>query len=128
MVSYYNDIENAPKAIGPYSQAAQAGNLFFLSGQVPIDPAIGKIVDGGVSDQTEQVMKNLSAVLKGLELEFSNVIETTIFLTDMSDFATVNEVYSKWMGNVRPARATVAVAGLPLGSRVEIKMTAEAKA
>ena len=114
--------DNAPKAIGPYSQAVQvdAGRMTFLSGQIPLDPSTMQMVDGDVAAQTEQVMKNLGAVLAAGGLEFSHVVRCTIYLMDMADFAQVNEVYARYFKDAPPARATVQVAGLPKGSRVEI--------
>ncbi|MCB0334538.1 MAG: Rid family detoxifying hydrolase [Bdellovibrionales bacterium] len=126
-ISYKNGIEGAPGAIGPYSQATVVGNLAFLSGQVPIDPSTGKLVDGDIEQQAEQVMSNLSNVLQGLGLSFADVAKTTILLADMKSFGTVNEIYAKWMGDAKPARATFAVAGLPLGAMIEVEMIAETK-
>ncbi|MCB0328368.1 MAG: RidA family protein [Bdellovibrionales bacterium] len=125
MVKYINGAEGAPGAIGPYSQATVVGNLAFLSGQVPIDPSTGKLVEGGIEEQTDQVMQNLSAVLRKLGADFSNVCKTTILLKDLSHFATVNELYGTAMGEAKPARATFQVAGLPLGALVEIEMIAQ---
>ncbi len=116
---------NAPAAIGPYSQAIEQGNMVFLSGQIPLDPATAKIVDGGVAEQTEQVLANMEQVLKAAGLTFANVVKTTIFLADMADFATVNELYAKaFTTDPKPARSTVQVAALPLGVRVEIESIA----
>lgn len=114
--------EDAPKAIGPYSQAVQvdAGKMTFLSGQIPLDPKTMQMVQGDVVDQAEQVMKNLGAVLKASGLDFSHVVRCTIFLTDLGDFAKVNEVYGRYFTGAPPARATVQVAALPRGSKVEI--------
>jgi 2-iminobutanoate/2-iminopropanoate deaminase len=114
----------APRAVGPYSQGVAAGNLVFLSGQIPLDPSSGKIVEGAIDAQIEQVMKNIQAVLKHCALGFESVIKTTIFVTDLKHFQTVNEIYSRWMGDHKPARSTVQVAGLPLGAQVEIEMIA----
>jgi len=111
---------DAPKAIGPYSQAIRAGQLLFLSGQIPLDPASGQMIDGDVSAQTQRVMENLGAVLKTAGLSFEAVVRTTIFLADMNDFAKVNEVYGTYFNAPAPARATVQVAQLPRGARVEI--------
>lgn len=113
---------DAPKAIGPYSQAIRSGDLVFLSGQIPLDPHSGEMVGGqDVGAQTERVMKNLEAVLAAASLTFANVVKTTIYLTDLGDFAAVNEVYGKrFEGIAPPARATVQVAALPRGSKVEI--------
>lgn len=115
---------NAPGAIGPYSQAIQLGDFLFCSGQIALDPATGQVVSGGVKEQTEQVMKNIEAILKAADLKFANVIKTTIFLKDMNDFATVNEIYGKHFPNNPPARSTVAVAGLPRNVSVEIEVLA----
>ncbi|MCY1077433.1 RidA family protein [Archangium lansingense] len=114
--------DDAPKAIGPYSQAVQvdAGKMTFLSGQIPLDPKTMQMVEGDVVDQAEQVMKNLGAVLKASGLDFSHVVRCTIFLTDLGDFTKVNEVYGRYFTGAPPARATVQVAALPRGSKVEI--------
>lgn len=124
MTTYISDAPYAPAPIGPYSQAAVAGNWAFLSGQLGIDPDSGKLVDGGVESQTQQVMQNLKAVLEHLKLNFSHVAKTTIYLTDLNNFKTVNLVYEKWLQDSKPARATVQVAALPLGGLVEIDMVA----
>ncbi len=115
---------NAPAPIGPYNQAVRSGDFVFCSGQIPLDPASGEIVPGDVSAQTRQVMKNVEAVLGAADATFSNVVKTTIFLIDMNDFAAVNAVYGEYFVDTPPARSTVAVAGLPRGSRVEIEVTA----
>lgn len=115
---------SAPAPIGPYSQAIRTGSLLFCSGQIPLDPATGKLIDGDVSAQTRQVMRNIAAVLEAAGASFDNVVKTTIYLTDMADFAAVNSVYGERFGKTPPARSTVAVAALPLGSRVEIEVTA----
>lgn len=112
--------DKAPQAIGPYSQAIAAGQLLFLSGQTPLDPATGKLVDGGIAEQTHRVMSNLRAVLTAAGTSFDNVVRTTIFLADMNDFAAVNEVYGSYFENPAPARACVQVAELPMKARVEI--------
>lgn len=114
--------DDAPKAIGPYSQAVQvpAGTLTFLSGQIPLDPKTMQLVEGDVVAQAERVMANLEAVLKAAGLGFEHVVRCTIFLTDLNDFAKVNEVYGKHFAGAPPARATVQVAALPRGSKVEI--------
>ena len=114
--------DDAPKAIGPYSQAVQveAGKMTFLSGQIPLDPKTMEMVQGDVVAQAEQVMKNLGAVLEASGLDFSHVVRSTIFLTDLGDFAKVNEVYGRYFPGAPPARATVQVAALPRGSKVEI--------
>jgi len=116
--------ENAPAAIGPYSQAVVAGNFLFTAGQIAIDPATGQIVQGDVSAQTERVMHNLAAVLEKGGASWSDVVKTTVYLQDMADFPRVNEVYGRVMGDARPARSTVQVAGLPRGVLVEIDAVA----
>ena len=115
-------IDRAPKAIGPYSQAIQVegGKLTFLSGQIPMDPRTGEVVAGDVAAQTERVMENLKAVLAAAGLDFSHVVRCGIFLADLADFAKVNEVYGRFFQGAPPARSTVQVAGLPRGARVEI--------
>lgn len=115
---------NAPAPIGPYSQAVQFGNMLFISGQIPIDPQSGDLVQGSIEAETTQVMKNLEAILTQAGMDFSNVIKTSIFLMDMGQFAKVNEVYSKYFTSEPPARETVQVAGLPKGVNVEISMIA----
>ena len=112
--------EQAPRAIGPYSQAIRAGNLLFCSGQIPIDPATGEFVSGGVAEQTEQVMRNLSAVLSAGQSSLGQVVKTTVFLADMNDFTAMNEVYGRFFGENPPARATVQAARLPRDAKVEI--------
>src|SRR5207247_7413896 len=114
----------APKAIGPYSQAIRAGQLLFLSGQVPLDPATGQLVGGDIAAQTRRVMENLGAVLSAAGLSFADVVRTTIFLADINDFAAVNEVYGSYFSAPAPARATVQVARLPKDARVEIDAVA----
>jgi 2-iminobutanoate/2-iminopropanoate deaminase len=111
---------DAPKAIGPYSHAVRTGQLLFVSGQVPIDPATGKLVDGDISAQTQRVMQNLDAVLRAAGLSLEDVLRTTIFLADMNDFAAVNAVYGTFFSEPYPARATVQVSRLPKDARVEI--------
>jgi 2-iminobutanoate/2-iminopropanoate deaminase len=124
MFKYITDAPGAPKAIGPYSQAVVAGNMVFLSGQVPLDPNTGKIESTDIVDQTKQVMRNIEAVLASEALTFKNVVKTTIFLTDLAHFQKVNEVYEVALGSVKPARSTVQVAALPRGAQVEIEMLA----
>jgi 2-iminobutanoate/2-iminopropanoate deaminase len=109
-----------PSAQGPYSPAIRAGNLLFLSGQIPLDPATGTLVAGDVSAQTEQVMRNLEMVLQAAGASFEHVVRTTVFLTDLNDFAAMNAVYAKYVGSPPPARATVQVSRLPRDVRVEI--------
>lgn len=115
---------NAPAPIGPYSQAVQTGNLLFISGQVPINPATGNVEATDVAGEAEQVMKNLQAVLTEAGYDFGHVVKTTIFLSDMSLFTTVNEVYGKYFTGNFPARETVAVKGLPKNVNIEISMIA----
>jgi len=114
----------APKAIGPYSQGIIAGGLVFTAGQVAIDPATGDVVPGGIAEQTARVMENLGAILQAAGSGLDRVVKTTVFLTDMADFAAMNEVYAKAFGSHRPARSTVAVSGLPKGVKVEIEAIA----
>ncbi|MFY8003336.1 MAG: RidA family protein [Chitinophagaceae bacterium] len=114
----------APAPIGPYNQAVQAGDWLFISGQIAIDPATGNLVNTGIADETHRVMQNLAAVLKEAGLSFESVVKTTIFLSDMSLFASVNEVYGNYFTNDFPARETVAVKGLPRNVNVEISMIA----
>lgn len=116
--------ENAPGAIGPYSQAVKAGNLVFCSGQIPINPQTGEFVSADVAEQTRQVLKNLSAVLEAAEASLNNVVKTTVFLADMNDFAAMNEVYTEFFSENKPARATVQAARLPRDARVEIECIA----
>jgi len=111
---------DAPRAIGPYSHAIRTGQLLFISGQVPIDPATGNLIDGDISAQTQRVMNNIDAVLKAGGLSFQHVVRTTVFLADMSDFAAVNAVYGTFFSEPYPARATVQVSRLPKDARVEI--------
>jgi 2-iminobutanoate/2-iminopropanoate deaminase len=115
---------NAPRAIGPYSQAVRVGQLLFASGQIPIDPATGVIVGGDVAAQTRRVLDNLGAVLDAAHLTFADVVKTTVFLADMNDFAAMNEVYGTYFAEPYPARATVQVARLPKDARVEIDLVA----
>ncbi len=114
----------APAAVGPYSQAIGSGDFLFCSGQIAIDPSTNEVLRGSVQMQTEQVMKNISAVLEAGGMTFSNIIKTTIFLTDMNDFATVNEIYAKAFPQEPPARSTVGVSALPKGVNVEIEVVA----
>jgi 2-iminobutanoate/2-iminopropanoate deaminase len=116
--------ENAPGAIGPYSQAIKAGGLVFCSGQIPIDPATGNFVSDNVGEQTEQVLKNLSAVLTAAGSGLNDVVKTTVFLADMNDFAEMNEVYGRFFSENKPARATVQAARLPRDAQVEIDCVA----
>lgn len=115
---------SAPAAIGPYSQAVQAGDLIFTSGQIPLDPATGALVEGDVATQTRRVLDNLAAVLAAAGASFADVVKTTIYLIDMGDFAAVNAVYGERFLGAPPARSTVAVARLPKDARIEIDMVA----
>ncbi len=115
--------KNAPGAIGPYSQAIVCGNMVYTSGQIPLDPVSGQIVGGNVTEQAEQVMKNLSAVLEAAGTSFDNAVKTTCFLADMADFAAFNEVYAKYITSA-PARSCVAVKSLPKGALVEVEVIA----
>ena len=116
--------EKAPAAIGPYSQAIQAGNLLFCSGQIPLDPVSGEVVDGDVRRQAEQVMENIAAVLSAAGAGFNDVVKATVFLVEMGDFGAVNEVYGRYFSGHKPARSTVAVKSLPRGVLLEIEVIA----
>ncbi|HCT31272.1 MAG TPA: reactive intermediate/imine deaminase [Bacteroidales bacterium] len=116
--------DKAPKAIGPYSQAVEANGILFISGQVPIDPATGKLVEGGIKEQTEQVMKNIGAILEASGLNYSNVVKSTCLLSDMDNFAAMNEVYGRYYTTDMPARAAYGVVKLPLGALIEIETIA----
>jgi 2-iminobutanoate/2-iminopropanoate deaminase len=117
---------DAPAALGPYSQAVRVGSTIYCAGQVPLDPKSGQIVSGGVDVQTRRVMENITAVLKAENLSMDNIVKTTIFLMDLGDFQTVNEIYGSYFQQQPPARSTVQVAGLPKGARVEIEVIAVA--
>src|SRR5262245_60072253 len=116
--------DRAPQAIGPYSQAVRAGNLVFASGQIPIDPATGQFVPGGIAEQTEQVLKNLTALFAAAGVGLNQVVKTTVFLADMDDFTAMNEVYGRYFNEAQPARATVQAARLTRDARVEIEAIA----
>jgi 2-iminobutanoate/2-iminopropanoate deaminase len=116
--------DKAPAAIGPYSQGVVANGFLFTAGQIALDPGAGKIVDGGIVEQTEQVMKNLDEVLRAAGASWADVVKTTVYLHDLAHFPTVNEVYGKWLGSARPARSTVQVPALPRGAMVEIDAVA----
>jgi 2-iminobutanoate/2-iminopropanoate deaminase len=118
----------APQAIGPYSQAVVAGGLVFASGQIPLDPATGELVEGSIAEQTEQVLRNLSALLEAAGTGLDRVVKTTVFLADMNDFAAMNEVYGRYFSEEPPARSTVQAARLPRDARVEIDVIALAGA
>jgi 2-iminobutanoate/2-iminopropanoate deaminase len=115
---------NAPAAIGPYSQAIRAGNMLFLSGQIPTDPATGALVSGGIEPQTHQVFRNIGEILKSAGASFDQVVSASVFLADMNDFGKMNEVYATYFSPPAPARATVQVARLPKDCLVEIQVTA----
>lgn len=117
--------DKAPKALGPYSQAIVAGGLVFASGQVPIDPATGNFVEGGIKEQTKQSLTNVSNVLAEAGIDLSHVVKTTVFLSDMNNFAAMNEVYATFFSEPYPARSAVAVKTLPKGALVEIEVIAE---
>lgn len=122
MKTYHSD--QAPKAIGPYSQVIQAGNFYYLSGQTPIDPATGKLVEGGVTEQAKQVFANIKAVLEAAGLEPTDVVKSTVFLSSMDLFQDMNKVYGEFYGDHKPARSAFAVKGLPMGCDVEIETIA----
>jgi 2-iminobutanoate/2-iminopropanoate deaminase len=117
----------APAAIGPYSQAIQVGNLVYTSGQIPIDPATGNLVEGGIKEQARQALKNIQAILQEAGLSMANVIKTTVFMADMNDFADMNAVYGEFFSDPYPARSAVAVKTLPKGALTEIEVIAELK-
>lgn len=114
---------HAPAAIGPYSQAVKAGHFLFVSGQLPIDPETGKLVDGDIGKQTEQVMNNLRAICESAGASLANVVKTTLFLRDLGQFKSINEAYGRYFTENPPARATVEVSALPLGAALEIEAT-----
>jgi 2-iminobutanoate/2-iminopropanoate deaminase len=117
--------DQAPKAIGPYSQAIRAGQFLFLSGQVGFDPATGQLVPGGIAEQTQRVLQNIGAVLAAAGLSLDHVVKTTVFLADMNDFAAMNEIYATYFKSPAPARSTVQAARLPRDARVEIEIIAQ---
>jgi 2-iminobutanoate/2-iminopropanoate deaminase len=114
----------APKPVGPYSQAVAAGNMLFASGQIPLDPETGQIVEGDIEVQTERVLKNLMEVLKEAKMSPGNVVKTTVYLTDLADFGRMNTVYERYLGKEPPARTTIQAAALPRGVKVEIDLIA----
>ncbi len=118
--------KDAPAAVGPYSQAVKVGNLIYTAGQIPLDPATGKLVQGDIAVQTERVMQNLHAVLAAAGSSLDNVVKTTVFLTDMGHYRAVNEVYGRYLANNPPARSAIQVTALPLGALIEIEMVAVA--
>ena len=115
---------NAPAPIGPYSQAIRAGGFVFVSGQIPLDPATGNLVTGDIKAQTERVLQNVKAILEDQKLTFANVVKSTVFLTNLGDFAGMNEIYAKYFTKDFPARSTIQVAALPKGAGVEIEVVA----
>ena len=116
--------DGAPAAIGPYSQAVRTGQFLFVSGQIPLDPGTGELVEGGIVDETHRVMRSLGAILEAAGVSFDAVLRTTVYLTDLGEFAAMNEVYASYFTDPAPARATVQIAGLPKGARVEIDVIA----
>jgi len=116
--------DNAPKAIGPYSQGVKAGGLAFFSGQIPLNPATGEIDGKNIAEQTERVMKNIAALLEAAGLDFHDVVKSTIYLTDLADFGVVNEIYGRRFPEAQPARSTVEVKALPRGAGIEIEVVA----
>lgn len=118
--------KDAPAAVGPYSQAIRSGPMLFCAGQIPLDPQTGQIISGDISAQTKRVLENISAVLRAADLKFCHIVKTTIFLTSMGDFQTVNEIYATYFKENPPARSTVEVSALPKGAKVEIEVIAMA--
>ena len=116
--------EKAPKAIGPYSQAIEANGMLFISGQIPIDPSTGKVIEGGINEQTEQVMKNIGAILLEAGYDYKDVVKSTCLLSDMDNFAAMNAIYGKYYAENPPARAAYSVVKLPLGVLIEIETIA----
>lgn len=116
--------DKAPEAIGPYSQAVETGNTIYISGQIPLDRKTGRIVEGGIEEQTEQVMKNIGAILKAAGLDYSHVVKSTVLLKDIKDFKAVNEIYGKYYRETPPARAAFQAGALPLDVMVEIETIA----
>jgi 2-iminobutanoate/2-iminopropanoate deaminase len=125
-IECFEAISGAPKAVGPYSPVVRTGNLVFLSGQVGLNPETSQLVGSGIEEQTEQVMMNLKTVLAGVGLSFKDVVKSVIFLTDLSNFQTVNKIYGERLEGHKPARSTIQVSALPLGAIVEIEMIAVA--
>jgi 2-iminobutanoate/2-iminopropanoate deaminase len=116
----------APAAVGPYSQAVRIGPMLFTAGQIPLDPKSGQIVSQDVGEQTRRVLDNLTAVLKAENMDFSNIVKTTVFMTNLGDFQTMNEIYASYFTDLPPARSTVQVSALPKGAQVEIEVIAAA--
>src|SRR5262252_3240532 len=118
------ETDNAPKAIGPYVQAIKANGLVYTAGQIPLDPKTGKIIEGGIKEQTRRVMENLKAVLTAAGSSLEKVVKATVFLKNMTDFAAMNDIYGEYLDSAKPARSTVAVAELPRGALIEIDLIA----
>jgi len=118
---------DAPKAVGPYSQAVAVGNFLFCAGQIPLDPATGELVEGDVTAQTDRVLKNVAGVLRANGMTFANVVKSTVFMVDLANFGAMNAVYSKYFSEPFPARSTIQVAALPKGAQVEIEVIAVAE-
>jgi len=114
----------APKAVGPYSQAVATGNFLFCAGQIPIDPVTGDLIEGDITAQTDRVLQNVAALLRGNGMTFANVVKSTVFMVDLANFSLMNAVYSKYFSEPFPARSTIQVAGLPKGAQVEIEVIA----
>ncbi len=124
MPKLIHDLPNAPAAVGPYSIATEANGFVFVSGQIGLAPSRGRVVDGGTPAETRRIMENLKVILTDLDLSFADVVKTTVFLTDMKDFAVFNEIYGEYFAGHDPARSTVAVSALPLGVNVEVEVLA----
>lgn len=120
MPKKHYESSQAPKPIGPYSQGIAAGGLYFISGQIALDPQSGMLIEGGIEEQTDQALKNMFAILAAVKMTADNVVKTTVYLVDLADFQRMNEVYGRYLGKEPPARATVQVVALPAGARVEI--------
>jgi len=118
---------DAPKAVGPYSQAVAVGNFLFCAGQIPLDPATGELIEGDVTAQTDRVLKNVAGVLRANGMTFANVVKSTVFMVDLANFGAMNAVYSKYFSEPFPARSTIQVAALPKGAQVEIEVIAVAE-
>lgn len=123
-ITTFKEIPGAPKAVGPYSPAVRVGNTYYLSGQVGLDPATGKLIGPDIETQAKQVLRNLNSVLQGLGLSFNSVAKATVFLTDMANFQTMNTLYAQAMGEHEPARSTIQVSALPMGALIEIELIA----
>lgn len=124
MIKHVISTKDAPGAIGPYSQAIKAGDYLFVSGQIPLDPATGQLISGGIAEQTRRVLDNLAAILKAAGVSFDRVVKTTVYLQDMAEFTAMNEIYGTYFPQPAPARATIQAAGLPRNVRVEIDLIA----